>query len=452
MWISVNKAENKPLENVIIVPKQISEQIGDQVTIHHGLCKELVKIVTSPTDTSLLLNSFEHPIDMKCSPHLMEALLLQEEITYQMKIIDHQLYIGPIIGMLLGEQQYYYHDRYMNELLEALSVYKEIGGLIIAFKQCSINWKEKFIQGLYYYYPKNEWRYGKLPFPAVVYRRAYKTTEEDLKELKKITSGNVFNSTRFNKWELFDTLKDHPTFKRYLPPTAQLKDGEIVNEFIKRYKDVIIKPSDLSRARGICIIKTKTKDLLDLHDYNNGKNAFHKTIERWNLAGYLRKNGFFKRNYIVQSYINLAKINGSPWDIRIVMHKNEKLKWECTGIECRVAGDKQFVTNISKGGKAMYFNQSVRLAYGPHVHPTMLKKQVIKTAKEFCGIMDHTGEHFAEFGIDLALDEEQNIWFIEANIRPTFNGFRTMDRKTYEHICFSPIRYAAARAGFGGKE
>ncbi|MCD8503415.1 MAG: YheC/YheD family protein [Bacillaceae bacterium] len=69
------------------------------------------------------------------------------------------------------------------------------------------------------------------------------------------------------------------------------------------------------------------------------------------------------------------------------------------------------------------------LAFGANVDAANIKKKLIEISKEFCEILDDNNEHFAEFGLDFAIDCDLNYWFIEANVRPTFNGFKKMDKK-----------------------
>jgi glutathione synthase/RimK-type ligase-like ATP-grasp enzyme len=63
--------------------------------------------------------------------------------------------------------------------------------------------------------------------------------------------------------------------------------------------------------------------------------------------------------------------------------------------------------------------------------------------------MDASGEHFAEFGIDIAIDTNKNLWLIEANVFPSFKGFKKMDRDTYLSIRYMPILYALSLTQFG---
>ncbi|MDR3644638.1 MAG: YheC/YheD family protein, partial [Clostridia bacterium] len=60
-----------------------------------------------------------------------------------------------------------------------------------------------------------------------------------------------------------------------------------------------------------------------------------------------------------------------------------------------------------------------------------------------------TGEHFAEFGMDIAVDRQKKLWLIEANVFPSFKGFKKTDRETYLSIRYQPLLYALSLTEFG---
>ena len=130
------------------------------------------------------------------------------------------------------------------------------------------------------------------------------------------------------------------------------------------------------------------------------------------------------------------------------MQKNGENQWICNGIECRLAPIGKVITNISNGGRALHLKEALELAFGKEVESDLISKDIHAISFEFCKMMDLTGYHFAEFGLDIALDTNQHYWFIEANVRPTFKGFKALDEQIYKQICYEPILYSTSIAGF----
>jgi glutathione synthase/RimK-type ligase-like ATP-grasp enzyme len=444
IWIRVKRHDS--CENIIFVPKSLAEKLPKQVKLQFGL-KSLEVKVNSVEISCVNENTFHKPIEIQCSEEVINKLLIKTTLTYQLKYKEETLELGPVIGFLLGEQSYYYHDRNMKGLTSGMGIFPEIGGLFVAFKDISIDWSNMLINGLYYENEANKWQYGTLPIPSVIFRRAFYTSEKVVDELKRLTGNKVFNSKRFDKWDTYKILEKDNSFRKYLPETQKLVAVDLFHNFIEKYDKIILKPAGLSRGRGICFVSS-IGESFGIYDYRDAHLDRFYILQKQEIDDYLINN-FIHRNYIIQQQLVLASINGAPFDMRIVMGKNEDKSWHCRGIECRLAGSKNKITNISRGGQALSINNAIRLAFGPTVNSNKIKEKLISIAEEFCRFMDTSGEHFAEFGLDFAIDPQQRFWFIEANVRPVFRGFKNMNYDNYLYIRHMPLLYAASLAGFG---
>ncbi len=232
-----------------------------------------------------------------------------------------------------------------------------------------------------------------------------------------------------------------------IPPTEASDSWEQIKVFIDMHSKVILKPIDLSRGRGICIIEKQGSDY-KVFDYR------HKYPSEMILNGdeelewFFQINPLFYNKYMIQKYIQLAQIDNSRFDIRVVMQKNEEKFWQCTGIECRVSSFGSHITNISRGGYALELDEALRLAYKSEDDIKQLTEKIHEYCLKFCKHMEKMGKHFAEFGIDIALDEDKNLWLIEANVFPSFKGFKKLDYNTYLTIRHSPLLYALSLTEF----
>lgn len=380
------------------------------------------------------------------SSDLIDTLCIKESLPYQVKVENNRIRIGPVIGLLLGRQCIYYNHKNMREQTDALSQYEKTGGLFYAFTPEGIDYENKLIYGLYFGHDK-VWRYSHFPFPDVIFRRGFSGNELHVDKIRQKVCEVVFNQSRRNKWEIHQLLEKDGTVSPFLPETCEVQQTNVVLKHLKKYTIVILKPTDLSRGRGIFILREKNSKEIEVTDCLKKDNQI--TVIKWSeLDKFLRKGGFFRHHYIVQNRLDLATVNGSPFDIRVMMQKTKDHQWRCSGIECRIAGMDHMISNIARGGRALSVNRTLLLAFGPDISFTRMKKQMIEVSENICRCMDHTGELFAEFGLDIAVDREQHLWFIEANVRPSFKGFKRMDYKNYLYICSRPIIYAVHLAGF----
>lgn len=451
-WIKVEGGtEEKTIEHspyIVSVSNNLAEKLKNHTKLRFGQKEITITVKALSSIPEKKGEDFQNPALIQLSQNVFDQLLIQKSATYQMRCTETTIDIGPVIGFLLGDQHYYYHHRRLRELTDAMGIYEKVGGLFVAFRHCSINWAEQCIYGIYFNYSAQKWEYGKLPLPSVVYRRGFNSRNNFINECKDVSNWKVFNEVRFDKWKFYTQLKENDQLNSYLPETALL-NVENVSTFLKKYSKVILKPNKLSRGRGISILTSNPNDTLEIDDYRRYTDF---SIPSSQLEDYLVEEKYLKQDYIIQPFLNLARIDGSPWDIRIVMQKNRWKQWICNGIECRLAGTGKMITNISNGGKALNLSEALTLAFGNELDPVKVEKDIHFISMEFCKMMDRTGFHFAEFGLDLAIDQQKHYWFIEANVRPTFKGFKLLDENIYRQICFEPILYSASIAGFGWED
>ncbi|MDF2606405.1 MAG: Glutathione synthase/Ribosomal protein modification enzyme (glutaminyl transferase)-like protein [Bacillales bacterium] len=449
MWIKIEMVEDVSSEPVVWLPKSLFEKTGKTAIMNFGLRKVFVKINKLENGLANLGKKFDHPFTISLSKSIVDKLLIKLSNTYQIKISHSKISLGPVIALLLGEQQYYYHNRAMGEYTDAMSWYKSTGGLICAFKACSINWDEECAYGMFYNHEEHKWDYGKLPLPSVVYRRAYNIPYENVEKLKAATGGKVFNSRRFSKWQMYKQLKNNSLLSQHLPDTKTLKSFDTLNQFLQKYEKIILKPTGLSRGRGICIVEKLSENLWLLSDYHDGTELTQCEFSKQELITYITEAKMTEKNYIIQPYLSLANIDGSPWDIRVVMQKNTQSEWQCHGIECRLAGSGDLVTNISRGGSALPISKALKLSFGSETKTSNIKKEIIDLCKKLASELEKDDDIFAELGVDIAMDNEMNYWIIEANVRPTYNGFKKhMRYNNYLYLCSAPIAFAGYLAGF----
>ncbi|MDN4494971.1 YheC/YheD family protein [Ureibacillus aquaedulcis] len=446
-WIKVERSEVEGFEqsqNILYTSKGLANKLKSRTILKFGQKEIPISVKEMPSKQEGHKADFHHPDIIQLSEDTISELLIQTSSTYQLEYSETTIKIGPVVGFLLGEQHYYYHHRRLKELTDAMGIYEKVGGLFIAFRYCSIDWQEKCIFGHYYNDVTKRWEYGKLPIPTVVYRRGFNKRNNFVNEYKNEFQWKVFNDIRFDKWEMYCQLKDNEKLNPFLPVTELLTVDSLLGLF-EKYPKVILKPKSLSRGRGITIITLKSPETFVIHDYRYYNDL---TIAKAELEEYLQEGKYLDSEYIIQPFLNLANIEGSPWDIRVVMQKNGENQWICNGIECRLAPSGKMITNISNGGRALHLKEALELAFGEEVESDLISKDIHAISMEFCKMMDLTGYHFAEFGLDIALDTHQHYWFIEANVRPTFKGFKALDEQIYKQICYEPILYSTSIAGF----
>jgi Glutathione synthase/Ribosomal protein S6 modification enzyme (glutaminyl transferase) len=390
-------------------------------------------------------NSFETPVTLKLSDKLRDELSIPESPVYKIKIRDCGITFGPVIGLLLGNATHRYNPVHMMKYSDRFGIYPKVGGLIYAFSPKYIHWEDDTVYGLYYNNNTALWEYGCFPLPEVIYRRDFHTDPDIIGQLARYTGGRLFNSYRFTKDEFYDFVKCSDELKQYLPPTEPLLEFDQIRDFISHHHRVILKPVHLSRGRGICVIE-KTDSKYKVIDFRPKTPIVYELFNEDLFKSFFDVYQDLFDKYLMQKYLSLAKIGNSPFDIRVVMQKQPDMKWGCTGIECRVSNN-GYLTNISRGGYALPLGEALRQTFvSDH---ELLQEQIGDLCRNFCRHMETSGEHFAEFGLDIAIDTDKKLWLIEANVFPSFKGFKKMDLDTYLSIRYTPLLYASSLTKFG---
>lgn len=282
-----------------------------------------------------------------------------------------------------------------------------------------------------------------------IYRRDFYSGTGIVKKLMSETGEKLFNFLEFTKYDLYKIINEMDSLKDYLPPTALVEDFYSVISFIEEHDKVILKPVDISGGRGICIIDKKEESF-------KVKDCRKRESSEILLLGVEEFEKFFNEeincinNYIVQKYIKLARIEYSVYDIRVVMQKGKENKWNCSGIECRVGKTNFLLTNVYKSEYSLSLVEALKKSFPIGCNYEKIMEEINELCLNICNALDKAGEHFLEFGMDIAIDEDKKLWLIEVNALPGFKGFKVMDYNTYLSIRYSPLLYAASQEGFKG--
>lgn len=443
MWVKIKVIDSD--QKVIYLPSALAVDSRKATEIVLG-GKSTGADIQYQDDLELTIeNSFETPGKIKLSSRLRDELCIPQSPVYKVKISDSRITFGPVIGLLLGNATHRYNPVHMMKYSDRFGIYPKIGGLIYAFSPKFINWKKHTVYGLYYNIDEASWEYGCFPLPEVIYRRDFHSDPDLIKRLIQYTGERLFNSYRFTKDELYDFIKLNGELKAYLPPTEYSLEFDQIRKFIHCHNKVILKPVHLSRGRGICIIE-KIGSKYKVVDFRPKTPIIYELYNDELLENFFEVYQDLFDKYLIQKYISLSKIGNSPFDIRVVMQKRPDTEWGCTGIECRVSNN-GYLTNISRGGYALPLNEALRKAFA--TDDELLSKQINELCRKLCLYLDNSGEHFAEFGLDIAIDTDKRLWLIEANVFPSFKGFKKIDPNIYLAIRYTPMLYASSLTQFG---
>jgi hypothetical protein len=426
MEIRIKRLAEAKISNYCLLPEMLCTLLNlsksKEYELHVGQLSQFTSIEVIPSKT----------LEVWFSPTLYEALLLTEDQQIGIWVKEEKIFLGPVVGIFVN--RFFYKGigkgyapesalRHMqaNEVAHCLSYY---------FTLHDIDWVGKKIKG-YSLLPGNkEWLQQWFPMPNVIYDRAVRI-EADLKPManqirEQFRSHlNLFfiNSKDYlGKWQPFSKLAKYPEINGYLPRTTVYTGFSDVLMMLKRFDTIFLKASYGSRGQGILSIQ-QVEDSYTLNFYNTETHGFQEvtTEDIDELRKYVQD--FTKDNsFVVQQGIRLLTYCGRKMDMRVLLEKNRRGEWQVIYNQCRVAKGSSTITNLACGGEIYDYKQlypSLTCPSGPGPLPT--EKEIADVSVKIAQTLEKEFGPFGEFGMDMALDENGRIWFLEANTKPDKN-------------------------------
>jgi glutathione synthase/RimK-type ligase-like ATP-grasp enzyme len=259
----------------------------------------------------------------------------------------------------------------------------------------------------------------------------------------------IFNTYQFittaaNKWRTYNFfLKKDKFLKNNFIPSFLNNKRNLLN-LINNENKLILKP--IMGQEGIGIIKLEKKKDCFVADYSKncgGKLLFaSEKIKDISQLNERLKTISDKKKYILQPEIDIARINGRIFDVRVMMQKLDK--WQINGLGARVAAANKFISNIHAGGEIFFAEDILRKIF---------PKNYAKIIDEISSLSllianlasEHIGNLLGEMGIDLLIDKEGKIWCTEVNSKPGYYLFyKSYMGNTRKKIVNWPVEFSLA--------
>ncbi|MEW9574413.1 YheC/YheD family protein [Bacillus toyonensis] len=234
-----------------------------------------------------------------------------------------------------------------------------------------------------------------------------------------------------NKKSMYHLFKIDPHLSVLIPETKEIENENTLFSFLDQYRDVIVKPISGSLGKGIMRIVVDANDQYTLQ-HTNKIFRFTNTSE---LLVFLKQK-IQSKPYMIQQYIQLAKVNDSPFDLRvIVQQKSNDRTWKVTGLYAKVACDGYFTTNLAKKGKAMTVSQAISSSNLKEINHKELIQQINDAALRVAQKLKEISPHHRIWGLDMGIDSNGALWIIEVNSKPGMKGFKRLeDKNMYQTI------------------
>ncbi|EKN70235.1 hypothetical protein BABA_06101 [Neobacillus bataviensis LMG 21833] len=402
------------MSNVLVTHLQLNKNRKLNITVGQKTISSEIQIAEIAVNEihlpELMIKAFELPI--QC--YTFQAIVFSK---------SHTLKLGPVIGLLtdfkknqLDEPHFRTIHLFCEELHHGIV---EHGGFFYVFSF------DKF-SDTGYYLVDEKWVPAKLPLPDVIYNRIHSRKLENSNPYKQFRQKldqfmiPFFNDRFLSKWEVHQKLSIESQLYSYIPET-KICSKELFYDFAQKYESIFLKPIHGSQGRNI--IKVSQEDnqhytfrtsLSELSDHFNKRYSLDEIYQQI-------KPLLHHQIYIIQQGIAFITHESTTMDFRVLCHKNRNDQWIVTSTVARIAAEKEFVSNLAKGGTLTRPLNALRTSMCEKQSLDVLaliKELALETAEV---ISRHSEGITGELGIDIGVDREGKPWLIEVNSKPSKN-------------------------------
>lgn len=398
----------------------------------------------------IYINRYLTGDNIKINPSLMRKNGITNHLACMIINDNNILHVGPYIGVAANlhhsdpQKPFGIQSFFIKQLIEQA---RAKGAICFGFSPKDLNLSTHQIHG--YTYRDNDWKEELYPLPDVIYPRCNAESNRPLLRQKLAKLGvQFFNPVGMGKWGTHNALIKNPKLAKYLPDTCLINNFSQLEQMLRKYRQIYLKPVSGSQGRNIIRISHGERHGAYEYQYQleqrqiNAQAASLRELEN-NLR--IHMGG---RRYLAQQQIDLLRSDGCIMDLRVMAQKDRAGEWLVTGKVFRIGPNGSITSNISRGGRVGDIGVILTQQFDPVTAQAIMEKTdflSLETARTLEGTLGPIGE----MGIDIGIDRNRRIWLIEVNLKPARKIFSLMkDYDTRIHSVERPIEYSIHLAGF----
>lgn len=364
-----------------------------------------------------------------------------------------EIQIGPFVGIFCqrypGPSLYGPQTRFFRRLIE---IGREMGMFVYIFETGDVDRRRAAIAGSTWV-PRQGWVRVTCPLPHVFYDRGMVTQSVmRVHQWLRLRGVKQFNGYVGSKLWVYRLLADDPKLARYIPPTKVLRHTSDLVHMVKKHGTVYVKSAGGGKGIGIWVVSGQAG-----HGYTYRFTDARARIRRGRTHDpsliVQRLLAAPRQPWFIQPRLNLLDWRGGIFDARILVQRDGQGVLGVTGTGARIGPKGSIISNIHGGGHARALPPLLEQCLGLSEQEAKAFEQRIEdialaSARLIDKAIRKTGT-VGELGIDIAIDRDGRLWFLEANSRTGRNVFLMSgmhDRATTAML--RPLQYAEHVAGF----
>lgn len=349
------------------------------------------------------------------------------------------LSFGIMTMRMQGEKTYFY---------EIAKRAKHFGMECFKFIPSQFNPVSQKVQGERFNSQTDKWETAEFLLPAILYDRCFYGEDTHSSQCKAIVKWlRTREDLLFlgyglpNKLDLYDALKSS-RLSPYLLPSKPITSGKGLIQHLNEDSPAVIKPLNGSQGRGIYYLEKTGKEVF-VSTQKQG-HLIEKTFPHYDKAITWVNQLIKDKNYLVQPYKNLKNKKKKPFDIRVLLQKNENGCWEEIAKGIRVGKKNGIISNVNAGGTITSFEEGMNGL--PASEKEYIESELQDILTSLPVILEKEFPPLFEIGVDIGICKDQAIWILDINSKPGRKVALSINPELSEKLYSAPLLYGKTLA------
>ncbi len=338
----------------------------------------------------------------------------------------------PLIGVCVSEDKRLLRDL-VKFRVKKFRRNTNTSATVFRFHIEDMNFNEGKVKGEIFEKKSREWKEDIFPFPDSIFVQSH-VDPATVKKLEQAIGRKVFNNFIFDKWQGFELLEKSNVLRQALPETVPLKGQADLLVFLNAHKDVFLKPINGHSSRKIVRATLQKEGTINVSfmKYKKMRNESFKSFS--DFWDWFTKH-FFNVDYIIQKSIETVRLDDHATDVRLNMNKDSRGSWVVSALILRIATNESHI--IPDVSTVLTTKELIKMYPMEKKKWKKINNSVVKLGRQICNVLEKSGYHMGNLGIDLGLDENGHLWIFEVNPLPY-----PLDDIIEDNSLTKPLEYA----------
>ncbi|QOR67387.1 YheC/YheD family protein [Cytobacillus suaedae] len=318
--------------------------------------------------------------------------------------------------------------------------------IVYRFIPTSIDPSTEKVHGEKFNHETGEWETAVFDIPMYLYDRCFYgddplsvRSQPIMNWLKNRPYSTFIGLGLPNKWEIYNVLRTDEELAAYTPKTIKASSvPKIINKLIKD-KKLLLKPKNGSQGKGIIgLIVTKGK--VEALTHKNQKLITKSFLSKSEFSNWLNQL-LSSRDYMCQQLLPLQDEDNHPFDIRILLQKNENGEWIEQGRGIRRGLKDHLISNINAGAEVLNYDDWVNAL--PIQQQALLTDGITTVLNLVPKLLEREFVNLFELGIDIGFGLDGGVWILDINSKPGRKVILQSKEGKADELYSAPLRYCS---------